>query len=133
MNIHKKLVELGFKKIEPHKLEYDKLRGKSFIKYKELKIDAPKWIFTYHFQFSKETKVWAIVEKHTEITIYVESATPVDRKTLSIKNRLYYGDYINRVYTNIGGSFPPLEGIGNIIQFLPKEVKRDLIISKLFK
>lgn len=131
MNIHKKLIDLGFKKIDPHKLEFDSQVGKKFIKYKDLKLDVPKWTFTYYFEFSKSVKVWSIVQKHTIISIYVESENIDKNKTLTIKNRTYYGDHIKLVFSNVGGQ--SLESIDNIIQFLPKEVKRDLIISKLFK
>lgn len=72
MNINNKLKKIGFQKIDQHKLIHDWNNGLKFVSYKSLEQKAPKWEFTYLFNFSKEVKIWAIITKHTDLKIYVE-------------------------------------------------------------
>lgn len=134
MNIHNKLLSLGFKKIEPHKLEYDS--SSKFTPYSDLKIPAPKWHFTYILNFSKDVKVWAIVVKHTDITIYLEKELPLDPKRSFVGNRtlskFYKKSNIHAIYSSNTGKYPPITSLNSIIQVLPTDIKRDVILSKLF-
>lgn len=132
MNIHNKLKKLGFRKIEPHFLDYSYKVGQHFAPYEDsLTVSPPKWTFTYIYHFSKDVKVWALVEKHSEIMMYVESTTPIEKK-----NR--YGsiskEYITLIYSNKQEyirNYPALTSTNDLIHFLPLAVRRDMQLSRL--
>lgn len=138
MNIHKKILSLGFKRVGYHEREYrtdgsylyqmspkpgvtEKKYNYATRKYDITFRKAPKWTYFYLLKYSDNIKIWAKIEKHNDITIYLES--PKSKTGVDV------------IYDmpNYGNKNTTLQSEKDIIDLLPSEIQRDLIIDSLFK
>ena len=135
MNIHKKLLNMGFKKCDPHIKYHDRynepykmvpdvytneskyVNGKSTtVKVKKV---HPKWRIFYKMIFTEGINIWIDTDKGQIKTIWLEGNIAKDGV-----------EEIYEVYRH--GSIL-LESKKDIIKLFPKSIQRDFIISDLFK
>ena len=137
MNIHKKLLSLGFKRTGYHEKEYRSdgsylycMVSKDLIEEKRYDYDrkktittirkAPKWTFFYVLEYSSQTKVWAKIEKHNDLSLYLESPRTKNGVDLIYSMPSYSNKNIN------------IQSEKDIIALLPQEIQRELLINSIF-
>lgn len=135
MNTHKKLLNMGFKRCEPHHKHYDNysepyrmvpdvyanetkvINGKRTVV--TVKKVHPKWRQFYKLIFTEGINIWVDTDKGQIKTIYLEGNIA--------KNGV---EEIYEFYKH--GSFL-LESKKDIIKLFPKSIQRDFILNDLFK
>ncbi len=138
MNIHRKITEIGFKRCEFHRMEYDykyqcdsmilddyedktEWVGHKRIVIRRKKIH-PKWNYFYKLKFTDDVIIWALIEQSAIKNIWLEMK-PVSLKTNRVT--IIYDQYSNRN--------TPLNSKVDIIKLFPKEIQRDFVLNSLFK
>jgi hypothetical protein len=150
MNAHKKLRELGFKKTNFYKPGYDPetyescmlldeyetkwktVNGKS-VSVKVNKIH-PKSDSFWVLKYNENYILWCYVKSHQIDKIWIENKLG---KSRSKSRLLYYGvgsddDRLKMVFDYNNRESNPLQGKNQIMNLLPKEVKRDFLLEQLF-
>ena len=136
MNTHKKLLNMGFKKCEPHIKQYD--NNKEFIygmipdvyvnEYKivnskrtlvKVKKVHPKWRLFYKMIFTDTINIWVDTDKGQIKTIWLEGNIAKDG--------------VEEIYEFYKHGSILLESKKDIIRLFPKAIQRDFIINDLFK
>lgn len=135
MNIHNKLRQLGFKKTQFYKVEdddkyipnmvpdnlvvkYEYLDGK-YIKKSETKIH-PKSDSFWKLKYNQNFILWALINNHRLSTIWLENVHSMNPNRITTIYNVY-----NKENKIIGGK-------NDIINILPKELKRDFLLRQLF-
>lgn len=134
MNIHKKLISIGFKRCEPHKpssdwrsparMVVDNKETKSI--YKDGKWTSvekekihPKWQQFYLLEFDSNLNIWIKVNRDYIKQVWLQGNEVRDKwgevtiKEINIDNNI--------------------KSKSDIMRLLPKRLQRDLIINDLFK
>lgn len=134
MNIHKKLISIGFKRCEPHKpsdnwreparMIVDDKEFKSIFKDgKCVRIEKPKkhpkWEQFYLFEFDSNLNIWIKVNRDYIKQIWLQGSDIKDK----------WGEN-NIKEINIDNT---IESKSDIIKIFPKRLQRDLMINELFK
>jgi len=134
MNTHKKLLNMGFKKCEPHIKHYDNYSGPYSMKpdvyvneYKivnskrtlvTVKKVHPKWRLFYKMAFTDTVNIWIDTDKGQIKTIWLEGNIA--------KNG------VEEIYEFYKHGSILLESKKDIIRLFPKAIQRDFIINDLF-
>ncbi len=147
MNPHKKLRELGFKKTKFYKPGYDpetyescmlldeyetkweKVNGKS-VSVKVNKIHPKSdsfWILKYNENYI----LWCYVKSHQIDKIWVENKLCKTTKRYTW-DRYKEDERLKLVFDYNNRESNPLHGKNQIMNLLPKEVKRDFLLEQLF-
>jgi len=152
MNSHKKLRELGFKKTKFHKPGYDSetcescmLLDEYEIKWETIggkrvsvKVDKihPKSDSFWTLKYNENYILWCYVKSHQINKIWVENKLGKSRGKSRI---LYYSgttrqddERLKLVFDYNNRESNPLHGKNQIMNLLPKEVKRDFLLEQLF-
>jgi hypothetical protein len=135
MNIHNKLREIGFKKCGFYRSEYDKetgwnmvpdhsyqlnkMVGGKFTKVTQFK-NHPKSNSVYKMSIDKSIIIWAFIRKNLLSEILVENKNENPKSN----------DRIVKIWNGSTG-IPTSKN--DILNFLPKNIKRELILKQLFK
>ena len=129
MNLHKKLLDLGFKRSDFLKLD-ENYRSQSMvpdnIMRKTERIDGkwtsvevkkihPKWNAFYQMKFNDVIKVFILLENNEISKIFME-------------NR----QIASEIYTSSRGRKINITSKGDIIKLFPREIQRDFIIGSIF-
>jgi hypothetical protein len=150
MNSHKKLRELGFKKTnfykpgshpdtyesmmvldnEDTKWEY---RDGKRVSVKVEKIH-PKSSSFWILKYSDNYILWCLVKNHFIDKIWLENKSG---KSLGNRRILYYGrniedERLKLIFDISNRDHNPLEGKNQIMNILPKEIKRDFLLDQIF-
>jgi len=151
MNAHKKLREMGFKKTDFHKPGYDnstyepimlldnldikwEYKGGQRVSVKVEKIH-PKSSSFWTLKYSDNYILWCLVKNHVIDKIWLENKSG---KSLGEKRMLFYGRNIGderlKLIFDISdrNNHNPLQGKNQIMNILPKEIKRDFLLDQLF-
>jgi|APCry1669189665_1035243.scaffolds.fasta_scaffold02539_8 hypothetical protein len=148
MNAHKKMKELGFRKTAFHKPGYDPTTYVSCMlpdneeikheykdgKYISTKFEKkhPKSNSFWVLKYSDIYTLWASVQNHDISMIWLEN-----KSAKSIPLRYGYGqkngdERLKLIYNSSDKDHFKIEGKDQIINLLPKEVRRDYLLEQLF-
>lgn len=135
MNAHKKLIDMGFKKCEPHQKKRDDWSDPykmvpddcasedKFINGKRVSVKVKKvhskWRIFYKMVFVEGINIWVDTDKGQIKTIWLEGSIAKDGV-----------EEIYECYKH--GSFL-LESKKDIIKLFPKNIQRDFILKDIFK
>jgi hypothetical protein len=150
MNAHKKLRELGFKKTKFYKPGYDPETYESCMLLDEyetkwqtingkrvsVKVDKihPKSDSFWTLKYNENYIFWCYVKSHQIDKIWIENKLEKEQG----KNRmLYYGNNsgdnrLKLVFDFNNKESNPVHGKDQIMNLLPKEVKRNFLLDQLF-
>ena len=133
MNTHKVLLKLGFKSCVPHKMEssWDNNYKKVVVpdltenkrvngKYKEVKKIHPKNLKFYNQKYTNDVIIWVKATNNVISDIWLDNNTNDIDVVYDIHNTSKYRKN-------------PIKSKSDIINLLPKNIKRNLIIDTLFK
>lgn len=150
MNAHKKLREMGFKKTDFHKPDYDPFTYESIM---ILDNQDTKWVFKdgkrvsvtvekihpksnsfWILKYSDNYILWCLVKNHVIDKIWLENKLG---KSLGNRRILYYGrniddERLKLIFDISNRDHNPLEGKNQIMNILPKEIKRDFLLDQIF-
>jgi len=151
MNAHKKMKELGFKKTAFHKPGYDPKTYESCMvldnegkkhEYKDGKRIStivekkhPKSDSFWVLKYSDVYTLWALVKNHTISIIWLENKNGKSGSNWGFTQKSHSkpGDERLKVVYNISSKdHYILQGKDQIINLLPKEVRRDFLLEQLF-
>lgn len=146
MNTHTKLLGMGFRKTKICKPEYQSELGYSIMvpddvdtrydrinkKTIESQKIHPKSNSFYFLKYSDTYTIWVSVKNFdiSEIWLYNVNAIP---KQMPRHYNGFVKERLHRIYTISDGNSFRLESKTDILNLLPKEVKRDFILNELFK
>lgn len=134
MNIHKKLISIGFKRCEPHKpsdnwrepsrmIADDKEVKTVFKEGKWIRLEKkkihPKWEQFYLLEFDSNLNIWIKANRDHIKQLWLQGDEIKDKWGHTIIQEI-----------NIDNN---LKSKSDIISLFPKRLQRDLIISELFK
>lgn len=150
MNPHKILTQMGFKKTVFHKPGYDRVTYESMmmpddveIKYeikngKQVRVEVKKihpksdsfWTLKYNDNYT----FWCLVKNHQINKIWLEDKSG---KSLGKNRMLYYSvkqedERLKLVFDAYNRDHSPILGKDQIMNLLPKEVKRNFLLDQLF-
>lgn len=149
MNPHKILTQMGFKKTVFHKPGYDRVTYESMmmpddveIKYEikngkqvgvEVKKIHPKSDSFWTLKYNDNYTFWCLVKNHQINKIWLENKSG---KSLG-KRTLHYGgrqedERLKLVFDAYNRDHNPILGKDQILNLLPKEVKRNFLLDQLF-
>jgi hypothetical protein len=133
MNLKNKIVNMGFRKCQFHRLEWDRDIGKykmalddyeikskydrelkKWISY-ETKVHHPKWSKFYSMDINGGVKIWMLIEKDVIVKVWLDSIGLKDgvKMIYPIKDEIC------------------INSKSDIINLFPKEIKRDLLIKDI--
>jgi hypothetical protein len=146
MNSHKKLRELGFKKTKFHKPGYDSetcescmLLDEYEIKWetiggKRVKVENkkihPKGDSFWTLKYSENYILWCLVKNHQINKIWLEDKNKVSNDVYWKRNKK--DERLQLVFDYNIRESSPLQGKNQIMNLLPKEIKRDFLLDQLF-
>jgi hypothetical protein len=135
MNAHKKLLDMGFKKCEPHIKHHERyyepykmvpdvysnetktVNGKrTVVKVKKV---HPKWRIFYKMVFTDTINIWVDTDKGQIKTIWLEGNIAKDG--------------VEEIYEHYKKGQIILNSKKDIIRLFPKSIQRDFIINDIFK
>lgn len=135
MNTHKKLLDMGFRKCEPHVKHYDRYdlpyRMVPDMYVNEIKVENgrstvvkvkkihPKWRIFYKMIFTEGINIWVDTDKGQIKTIWLEGNIAKDG--------------VEEIYEYYKQGQITLNSKKDIIKLFPKSIQRDFIINDLFK
>jgi len=151
MNAIKKLKELGFKKTIFHREGYDPITHESCmlsddievffetINGKRVKVEKKKihpkadsfWVLKYN----ENCILWCLVRNHQINKIWLENKLG---KSFTKSRFLYYSNVrrnderLKLIFDIYDREHNPLQGKNQIMNLLPKEIKRDFLLDQLF-
>lgn len=149
MNPHKILTQMGFKKTVFHKPGYDRVTYESMmmsddveIKYEikngkqvgvEVKKIHPKSDSFWTLKYNDNYTFWCLVKNHQINKIWLENKSG---KSLG-KRTFHYGgrqedERLKLVFDAYNRDHNPILGKDQILNLLPKEVKRNFLLDQLF-
>jgi hypothetical protein len=150
MNAHKKLKDLGFKKTNFHKPGYNAITYESIMmldnedtkfEYRDgkrvsVKIEKihPKSDSFWILKYSNNYILWCLVKNHLIDKIWIENKSGVSLG----KSRFYYDtntskdERLKLIFDISSRDQNPLQGKNQIVDLLPKEIKRDFLLDQLF-
>lgn len=132
MNLGKKISNMGFKKTQFHKSEYDyNLKRRVMVPYvyevnkhydrkekvwitTKKKVNHPKWSNFYVLKMNKELKVWMLTDKDIIVKVWVE-----------------YTKGVKEIYNTRTKSTYSINSKMDIIKLFPKEIQRDFILRDI--
>ncbi len=135
MNLKRKISEMGFRKCQFHKEDYDSnTRKKNMVPdimerkskydytlkkwiYTEKKIEHPKWSTFYILEMHENLKVWMLTEKDIIRKVWLQSS--------SLK------EYIGLVHDSNSRDARKIKSKMDIIKLFPREIQRDFILADL--
>ena len=138
MNSHKKLRELGFKKTIFYKPGYnsetyqscmmpdDIISSIEIIDGKRAKVDKKK----IHPKYSENYILWCLIKNHQINKIWLEDKNKVSN--VVYWNRSKKDERLQLVFDYNTRESSPLQGKNQIMNLLPKEIKRDFLLDQLF-
>ena len=151
MNAHKKMKELGFKKTVFYKPGHDPKTYESCMvldneetkyEYKDGKHISskfekkhPKANSFWFMKYNESCTLWALVENHNVAKIWLENKNGESKKYRfnTYNNKVDKGDARLQVIFDISDrESSKLEGKDQIINLLPKELRRDYLLEQLF-
>lgn len=128
--MHKKLLELGFKRCEVLKLDYTnqvmvpdnvviktEMKNGKWVTTQAKKIH-PKWNGFYRMVFSETIKIFILLETNKISRVYMSNK--------SISSEIY------NIYSPKAKDENFIISKGDIIKLFPKEMQRDFVINSLF-
>lgn len=133
MNLKNKIVHMGFRKCQFHRMEWDREIGKNIMVLdhyitksvydrelkkwiiRETKVEHPKWSRFYSMEVNNGVTIWMLIERDYIKRIWLDS--------VGLK------EGVKVIYDN---SKPvTINGKRDIINLFPKEIKRDFIIKDI--
>jgi hypothetical protein len=148
MNPHKKLSQIGFKKTAFHKPGYNEETYESMMvpddvdskwdnskKFKvEVKKVHPKSDSFWTLRYNENYILWCLVKNHRIDKIWLENKLG---KSLGRSRVLYYGgrqedERLKLIFDISNKDQGPLQGKDQIMNLLPKEIKRNFLLEQLF-
>ena len=144
MNPHKKLRELGFRKTIFYKPGYNPGTYEScmlpddvevsynFVDGKRVKVEKkkihPKGDSFWTLKYSDNYILWCLVRNHQIDKIWLEDKNKVSNTVYWNRNKK--DERLQLVFDY--NSLAPLQGKNQIMNLLPKEIKRDFLLDQLF-
>lgn len=146
MNPHKKLRELGFRKTIFYKPGYNPVTYEAcmvpddvevsynFVDGKRVKVEKkkthPKGDSFWTLKYSENYILWCLVKSHHIDKIWLEDKNKVSN--VVYWNRSKKDERLQLVFDYNIRESSPLQGKNQIMNLLPKEIKRDFLLDQLF-
>lgn len=137
MNLKNKIVHMGFRKCQFHRMERDREIGKNVMvldNYKtesrydrelkkwtryETKVHHPKWSKFYSMEINNGVKIWMLIERDVIRKVWLDSIGLKEGVKVIYDNSIRYKEPV------------VINGKKDIINLFPKEIKRDFILRDI--
>ena len=132
MNLHKKLINMGFKVCQPHKIDYGRYLEPSKMVPDDHQVESkwvngkrtqiltkkihPRWKSFYKFKFTDQITIWIDSERGTITHIWLEG--PITKTGVEV---VYQG----------GFKQPVIDSKKDLIKLFPLSIQRDFILRDL--
>lgn len=139
MNLKNKIVHMGFRKCQFHRMEWDRETGKNVMvldNYKtesrydrelkkwtryETKVQHPKWSKFYSMEINDGVKIWMLIERDTIRKVWLDSIGLKEGAKVIYDSSIRYKEPV------------VINGKKDIINLFPKEIKRDFILRDILR